>query len=83
MSKSKSYKKNKQNAPFFAFCICVCWGFFCKLMFNIENDDLETKEESYQKQHLSDVEMQKLRNIIKTKIAGELTISKKYNYFHV
>jgi hypothetical protein len=52
-------------------------------MFNIENDDLETKEESYQKQHLSDVEMQKLRNIIKTKIAGELTISKKYNYFHV
>jgi len=53
-------------------------------MFNIESDDLETKEESYQKQHLSDVEMQKLRNIIKTKIAGELTISKKYtNYFHM
>jgi len=53
-------------------------------MYNIKryssfrSDDLETKEEFYPKQHLSDVEIQKLRNVIKTKIAGELTISEKY-----
>ncbi len=46
------------------------------------DDDLESKEEFDEKQHLSDNEMQKLRNVIKTKIAGELTISKKY-YFQL
>jgi hypothetical protein len=39
------------------------------------NDDFEDKEELDEKQHLSDVELQKLRSVIKTKIAGELTIS--------
>jgi len=42
------------------------------------DDDLESKEEFDEKQHLSDIEMQKLRNVIKTKIAGELTISEEY-----
>jgi hypothetical protein len=42
------------------------------------DNDFENKDEFYEKQHLSDIEMQKLRNVIKTKIAGELTISEKY-----
>jgi hypothetical protein len=39
---------------------------------SFQNDD--------DKQHLSDVNMQKLRSVIKTKIAGELTISEKQNF---
>ncbi|CAF2399979.1 unnamed protein product [Rotaria sp. Silwood2] len=39
----------------------------------IEND-LENKEDLFDKQHLSDVEMEKLRKVVKTKVAGELTI---------
>jgi hypothetical protein len=45
-------------------------------MYTIEND-LEKKEELHDKQHLSNIEMEKLRNVIKTKVSGELIISEK------
>ncbi|CAF0904114.1 unnamed protein product [Rotaria sordida] len=41
---------------------------------DILENDFENKEDLFDKQHLSDVEMEKLRNVIKTKVAGELII---------
>jgi hypothetical protein len=38
----------------------------------------ENKEELVEKLHLTDVELNKLRNVIKTKVAGELMISEEY-----
>lgn len=55
--------------------------FVRKIMLNMEryssvqSNDLENKGQFYEKQHLSDDQMQKLRNVVKTKTAGELTIS--------
>ncbi len=51
---------------------------FCKLMYS--NERYSSFQNDDDKQHLSDVNMQKLRSVIKTKIAGELTISEKQNF---
>ena len=48
---------------------------------DISENDFENKEELYNKQHLTNVEMEKLRNVVKTKIAGELIISETEYYF--
>jgi hypothetical protein len=59
--------------------------FFCELMFDnkirssFQNDDFENKEDLFERQHLSDVEMEKLRNVIKTKVADEFIISERFS----
>ncbi|CAF1258223.1 unnamed protein product [Adineta steineri] len=41
---------------------------------NKKRSSIENEEELYDKQHLSYVEMEKLRNVIKTKVSGEYMI---------
>jgi hypothetical protein len=46
---------------------------------SFQNDDFENKEDLFERQHLSDVEMEKLRNVIKTKVADEFIISERFS----
>ena len=49
---------------------------------SVRNEDIrtmESKDELYDKQHLSNIELDKIRNVIKTKVSGELIIS-EINY---
>lgn len=41
------------------------------------NERYDDENDLFNKEHLSVVEMEKLRSVVKTKIAGELTISEK------